>query len=161
MSDRVRGGEKYASAAHAARRRGAAAVASGGERSRVRAGVESRMAEVPKYRLSPWQQHTMTRLTSSPKQRQQPATTRRTPPPPPQLTGVSARQQGMLVKMFAKATGMVGFDVGALYVEDYGYVTVFQSGWLAAAAVNGDLGELGGNQPWRGVHERGHGPGDG
>jgi hypothetical protein len=82
-------------------------------------------------------------------------------PPPPQLTGVSARQQGMLVKMFAKATGMVGFDVGALYVEDYGYVTVFQSGWLAAAAVNGDLEELGGNQPWRGVHERGHGPGDG
>jgi hypothetical protein len=83
------------------------------------------------------------------------------PPPPPQLTGVSARQQGLLDAMFAKATGMVGFDVGALYVEDYGYVTVFQSGWLAAAAVNGDLGELGGNQPWRGVHERGHGPGDG
>ena len=113
MSNRVRGEAKYASAAHAARRRGAAAVASGGERSRVRAGVESRMAEVPKYRLPPWQQHTMTRLTSSPKQRQQPATTRRTPPGAPQLAGVPAHQQELLDKMFAEAKGMVGFDVGA------------------------------------------------
>ena len=57
--------------------------------------------------------------------------------PPPQLTGLSARQQGMLDKMFAEARSVVCFEVGALYVTPCGkYATVFQRGWMAAAALS-------------------------
>jgi hypothetical protein len=47
--------------------------------------------------------------------------TAHTPPPPPST--VSAHQQGMLDKMIEAAAGMLGFVVGARYVDESGAST--------------------------------------